>query len=159
MNVREFTGSLDGQGLTFALVVSRFNEVVTGRLLAGAIDCLVRHGVRDADLTVVRVPGAFEIPLAAKAAAESGRFRGVVCLGALVRGETPHFDYLSSAVAKALAEVGLSTGVPASFGVLTTDTLDQALDRAGGKAGNKGAEAALAVLEMVRLLERLAGGG
>ncbi|MBI4616400.1 MAG: 6,7-dimethyl-8-ribityllumazine synthase [Planctomycetes bacterium] len=157
--MREFTGSLDGQGLTFALVVSRFNEVVTGRLLAGAIDCLVRHGVRDADLTVVRVPGAFEIPLAAKAAAESGRFRGVVCLGALVRGETPHFDYLSSAVAKALAEVGLSTGVPASFGVLTTDTLDQALDRAGGKAGNKGAEAALAVLEMVRLLERLAGGG
>lgn len=153
--MREHVGDLTGQGLRFALVVSRFNDLVTDRLLAGAVDVLERHGVDREHLTVIRVPGAFEIPLAARVAAGSGQHDAVVCLGCLIRGATPHFDYISSAVSKGILDVGTATGVPTGFGVLTTDTLEQALERAGSKAGNKGVEAALAALEMARLLRSL----
>ncbi len=146
---RVFEGTLDAGGMRIALVVSRFNEVVSGRLLAGAEDCLTRHGGDPADRTVVRVPGSWELPVTAKKLAQSGRFDAVVALGTLIRGETPHFDVLASQVAKGLGQVAYDTGVPVIFGVLTTDTVDQAADRAGGKLGNKGWEAALAAVEMV----------
>jgi 6,7-dimethyl-8-ribityllumazine synthase len=148
---RIFQGGLDARGLRVALVVSRFNDLVTERLLAGAVDCLARHGGGEDERTIVRVPGSWELPLAAKRAAASGKFDAVVALGALIRGETPHFDVLAAAVSKGLAQVALSEGVPVIFGVLTTDTVEQALDRAGSKAGNKGWDAALSAIEMVHL--------
>jgi 6,7-dimethyl-8-ribityllumazine synthase len=148
---RIFQGGLDARGLRVALVVSRFNDLVTERLLAGAVDCLTRHGGGEDERTIVRVPGSWELPLAAKRAAASGKFDAVVALGALIRGETPHFDVLAAAVSKGLAQVALSEGVPVIFGVLTTDTVEQALDRAGSKAGNKGWDAALSAIEMVHL--------
>jgi len=148
---RIFQGGLDARGLRVALVVSRFNDLVTERLLAGAVDCLARHGGGEDERTIVRVPGSWELPLAAKRAAASGKFDAVVALGALIRGETPHFDVLAAAVSKGLAQVALSEGVPVIFGVLTTDTVEQALDRAGSKAGNKGWDSALSAIEMVHL--------
>ena len=148
---RTFEGSLDARGLRVALVVSRFNDLVTERLLAGAVDCLARHGGGEDERTIVRVPGSWELPLAAKRAATSGKFDAVVALGALIRGETPHFDVLAAAVAKGLSQVALAEGVPVIFGVLTTDTVEQALDRAGSKSGNKGWDAALSAIEMVHL--------
>ena len=150
-------GELRGKGIRIALVVSRFNELVTGRLLAGAEDCLQRHGCLAADRTVVRVPGAWEIPLAAKRLAGASRFDAIIALGALIRGETPHFDVLASQVVRGLGQVGMESGIPVTCGVLTTDTMQQAMDRAGGKAGNKGWEAALSALEMVNLYRRLEG--
>lgn len=144
---------MNGAGKRFALVVSRFNELITGKLLAGAQDALTRHGVADSDLAVAWVPGAFELPLVARRFAESKNFDGVICLGALIRGSTPHFDYISSQVARGIGNIAEDTGIATSFGVLTCDTLDQALERAGSKAGNKGVEAALACLEAVQLLE------
>jgi 6,7-dimethyl-8-ribityllumazine synthase len=147
--------SLVAQGLKFAIVASRFNEMVTGRLIDGAVDALVRHGVADKDVRIVRVPGSFEIPLAARRLAASKKYNAVLCLGALVRGETPHFEYLAAEVARSLGAVALETGVPVIFGVLTTDTLEQAIDRAGGKGGNKGWDAALAGIEMANLLGQL----
>jgi len=149
------TSEASGAGRTFALVISRFNEFVTGRLRDGAKDCLAKHGVAASDVYEFWVPGAFEIPLAAKVAAESGRFDAVVCLGAVIRGETPHFDYVAGECARGVQNVSALTGVPASFGVLTTETAEQAMERAGGKAGNKGFDAALAALEMIPLLEDL----
>ncbi|ANM28878.1 6,7-dimethyl-8-ribityllumazine synthase [Acidobacteria bacterium Mor1] len=146
---RVLEGKLDAGGIRIALVVSRFNEVVSGRLLAGAEDCLDRHGGDAADRTVVRVPGSWELPVTAKKLADTGRFDAVVALGTLIRGETPHFDVLASQVAKGLGQVAYDSGLPVIFGVLTTDTVDQAADRAGGKLGNKGWEAALAAIEMV----------
>jgi 6,7-dimethyl-8-ribityllumazine synthase len=134
-----------------ALVASRFNSLVVDGLIAGARDALVRHGVSEEQLTLVRVPGAWEIPWACRKLAESGRVEAIVALGAVVRGATPHFDYVAAEVTKGVAQVGLSTGVLTTLGVLTTDTLEQALERAGGKAGNKGAEAALAALELLSL--------
>jgi 6,7-dimethyl-8-ribityllumazine synthase len=138
-------------GARFVLVASRFNELVVEALVRGAQDALRRHGINDDDITLVRVPGAWEIPWACRHIASSGKADAIVALGAVVRGGTPHFDYVASAVATGVAQVSSSTGVIATFGVLTTDTLEQALDRAGGKCGNKGADAALAALEMVSL--------
>jgi len=153
--MRIVEGKLQGAGLKFALVVSRFNAFITERLLEGALDCLKRHGVNDPDLTVVRVPGAWEIPLTAKRLVQSGKFDAVICLGAVIRGSTPHFDYVAAEVSKGVAQVGLESGVPVLFGVLTTDTLEQAVERAGSKAGNKGYAAAEAALEMVNLFKDL----
>jgi len=146
--VRE--GNLNGEGMRFILVVSRFNDIITSRLEEGAKDCLVRHGVNPENLEVIRVPGAFEIPLAAAWAAEA-KPDGVICLGAVIRGGTPHFDYVAAEVSKGVASVSLERGLPVGFGVLTCDTLEQALERAGSKAGNKGWEAAVSVLEMACL--------
>ena len=149
-------GQLDAKGYKIALVASRWNEVVTSRLVAGAIDALVRHGAAEANVELVRVPGSFELPQAAGKIAASGRYDAVVGLGCLIRGETPHFDLLASVAAKGLAQAAVTSGVPVIFGVLTCDTMEQAIDRAGGKAGNKGWDAALAAIEMVSLYRRLA---
>lgn len=148
-------GQLEGKGIRVALVVSRFNELVTGRLLAGAEDCLERHGCAEKDRTVVRVPGSWELPLAANRLAATKRFDAIIALGALVRGETPHFDFLAAQVARGMAEVGMRSGIPVIFGVLTTETVEQALDRAGAKTGNKGWDAAMSAIEMVNLFRGL----
>jgi len=152
--VRVIEGDLQGKGVKVAVVVSRFNSFITDRLLEGALDALRRHGVEEKGITVVRVPGSFEIPLGVKRAAGQ-KVDAVIALGALIRGGTPHFDYLSAEVTKGVAQVMLETGIPVSFGVLTTDTVEQAVERAGAKAGNKGAEAAQSALEMVSLLRRM----
>jgi len=153
--VHEILGSFDGTGLRVGLVVARFNAVVTDRLEAGARDCLLRHGVAEGDLTVVRVPGAFEIPTAARLLLHANRVDGVIGLGCVIRGETSHYDYVCDAALGGLAAIGRETGRPVTCGVLTTENLDQALQRAGGKVGNKGFEAAMALLEMCRLAERI----
>jgi 6,7-dimethyl-8-ribityllumazine synthase len=152
---RTYEGMLDAKGARFGLVVSRFNDLLTGRLVEGAIDCLVRHGASDDDITVVKVPGSWELPLVAGRLAGSGKVDAVIGLGVLIRGATPHFDIIAAETAKGLAQVGLAGGVPVSFGVLTCDTLEQALERSGSKAGNKGWQAALAAIEMVQLYRRL----
>jgi 6,7-dimethyl-8-ribityllumazine synthase len=154
---RTYEGVLDAKGVRFGLVVSRFNDLLTARLLEGALDCLARHGARDEDLVVVRVPGAWELPMAAAKLAGTDRCDAVIALGVLVRGATPHFEYLAAETAKGLAQVALDRGVPVAFGVLTTDTLEQAVERAGSKAGNKGWQAAQAAIEMVQLYRLLAG--
>jgi 6,7-dimethyl-8-ribityllumazine synthase len=153
MRVKE--GKLDAKGLRFALVVSRFNEALTSRLESGAVDCLQRHGAAEDDITVYRVPGAWEIPFVAHRLAATGDHDAVVCLGALVRGGTAHFDLIAAEVAKGIAQGSMSTGVPMTFGVITADTLEQAVERAGTKMGNKGWEAALAAVEMARLVREL----
>ena len=152
---RTYEGSLDAKGFRFGLVVSRFNEMLTARLVEGALDCLARHGARDEDITVVKVPGSWEVPLVAQRLATSGKVDAVIGLGVLIRGATPHFDYIAAETAKGLAQVALSSGLPVSFGVLTCDSLEQALERSGGKAGNKGWQAAQAAVEMVQLYRRL----
>ena len=152
--VRVIEGDLQGQGVKVSIVVSRFNSFITDRLLEGALDALRRHGVEEKGITVVRVPGSFEIPLGVRRAAGQ-KVDAVIALGALIRGGTPHFDYLSAEVTKGVAQVMLETGIPISFGVLTTDTVEQAIERAGTKSGNKGAEAAQSALEMVSLLRRM----
>ncbi len=146
-----FEGKLTGRGMKFALVVGRFNELISTRLYEGALDCLRRHEVAEDDVDVAWVPGAFEMPLVAKRLAGDGRYDGVICLGAVIRGGTPHFDYVAAEVAKGVARVSLDTGVPVVFGVLTTDTIEQAVERAGTKAGNKGWSAAATALEMANL--------
>jgi len=153
---RVFEGQLRGEELCFAVIVSRFNEFITGKLLDGAYDAMRRHGVAEENVDVIWVPGSFEIPLVAKRVAESGRYDAVICLGAVIRGATSHFDYVASEVAKGVAAVGLSAGVPTIFGVLTTDTIEQAIERAGTKAGNKGFSAAMSAIEMANLLQALA---
>ncbi len=153
MKVHE--GQLRSEGLSFGIVVSRFNDFICERLLGGALDALKRTGASDENIEVFRVPGAYEIPLAAKKLAGSGRFDAVICLGAVIRGATPHFDYVANEVAKGIATVSLETSVPVTFGVLTTDTLEQAIERAGSKAGNKGFEAAMAAVEMANLLKSM----
>ncbi len=150
---RFIEGKLDATGLKFAIVVGRFNSFIGERLLEGAIDALVRHGAADADLTVARVPGAFEIPLAAQKLAGSGKYDAIICLGAVIRGATPHVDDVASEVSKGIAQVSLKSQVPISFGVLTTDTVEQAVERAGTKAGNKGFDAAMTAIETVNLLK------
>ena len=152
---RIYRGSLDGRGRRVAIAASQFNRLVTDLLVAGATEELRRHGVAESDVDLAWVPGAFELPLAAERLAGTGRYTGVVALGAVVRGSTPHFDHVAGQAAAGLAAVTRSTGVPVAFGVLTCDTMEQALDRAGGKAGNKGAEAALTALEMAGLLEAI----
>lgn len=153
MKVHE--GQLRSEGLSFGIVVSRFNDFICDRLLGGALDALRRTGASEERIVVYRVPGAYEIPLAAKKLAGSGRFDAVICLGAVIRGATPHFDYVANEVAKGIATVSLETSVPVTFGVLTTDTLEQAIERAGSKAGNKGFEAAMAAVEMANLLKSM----
>ena len=150
-------GKLEAEGLRFALVVSRFNEALTSRLEVGAIDCLVRHGADAEAITVFRVPGAWEIPMVAAKVARDGVFDAVVCIGALVRGGTAHFDLIAAEVAKGIAQTAMTAGVPITFGVITADTLEQAVERAGTKMGNKGWEAALAAIEMARLYQGLDG--
>lgn len=144
-------GNLDGSGKRFGIVLSRFNDLIGRRLLDGAVDCLVRHGVSDDDIRVVRVPGSFEIPFMAKKLAETGKYDALVCLGAVIRGETPHFDFVANEVAKGVGRIGLETGVPVIFGVVTADSIEQAIDRAGAKQGNRGWDAAQGALEMTNL--------
>ncbi len=153
MNVIE--GKLSAKGFKFGIVAARFNNFITDRLVEGAVDVLVRHEAEDSAITVVRVPGAFEIPSVARKAAESEKFDAVICLGAVIRGGTPHFDYVASEVSKGVASVGLNSNCPVVFGVLTCDTIEQAIERAGTKSGNKGAEAAQAAMEMVNIYAEL----
>lgn len=148
-------GKLTAKGMKVAIVASRFNEFITSKLIGGAEDCLIRHGADSDDLTLTWVPGAFEIPLAAQKLAKSGKYDAVVCVGAVIRGATPHFDYVCAEASKGIAHVSLETGVPVAFGVLTTDNIEQAVERAGTKAGNKGADAALSAIEMVNLMREM----
>ena len=148
-------GSLIGKGRKFAVVVSRFNELITKKLLEGAVDALVRHEVAEGDIDVVWVPGSFEVPLAAKQVAASGKYNAVICLGAVIRGDTPHADFIAAEAAKGVAAVGLDSGVPTIFGILTPDTLEQAIERAGTKSGNRGAQAAMSALEMADLFAKM----
>ncbi|TDT61349.1 6,7-dimethyl-8-ribityllumazine synthase [Fonticella tunisiensis] len=150
-----YEGKLVAQGLKFGIIVGRFNEFIGSKLLSGAIDALKRHGVDDDNIEIAWVPGAFEIPLIAKKMAKSGKYDGVICLGAVIRGATPHFDYVSNEVSKGIASVSLETEVPVVFGVLTTDTIEQAIERAGTKAGNKGYDAAVTAIEMANLIRCL----
>ena len=148
-------GKLTAEGLRFGIVVGRFNSFIGERLLEGALDALIRHGAADDAITVARVPGAFEIPLVARKMAKSGDYDALICLGAVIRGSTPHFDYVASEVSKGIAQVSLETGLPIAFGVLTTDTIEQAIERAGTKAGNKGFDAAMTVIETVNLFKEM----
>jgi 6,7-dimethyl-8-ribityllumazine synthase len=153
--MRTFEGKLTAEGIKVAIVVGRFNEFIGGKLLQGAIDSLKRHGVAEEDIDVAWVPGAFEIPLIAKKLAKKEKYDGVICLGAVIRGSTPHFEYVSNEVTKGVAHVSLETEKPVIFGVLTTDSIEQAIERAGTKAGNKGFEAANTLIEMVNLLNEI----
>jgi 6,7-dimethyl-8-ribityllumazine synthase len=153
--MKTIQGELQAKGLKFGIVVSRFNDFITGKLLEGAADALLRHGAKDEDITVVKVPGAFEIPLVARELANKKSFSAVICLGTVIRGATPHFEYVASEVSKGVAQASLESGVPISFGILTTDTIEQAVERAGTKSGNKGWDAALAAIEMARVLKQL----
>ena len=148
-------GKISAEGFSFAILVSRFNDFITSKLVAGAMDALMRHGGDDGQITLVKVPGAFEIPLTAKKLAESGKFNAIICLGAVIRGATPHFDYVAAEVSKGIALVALESKIPVTFGVLTTDNLEQAIERAGSKSGNKGWDAAVAAMEMVNLLKQI----
>jgi 6,7-dimethyl-8-ribityllumazine synthase len=148
-------GAFDARGRRFAVVAAEFNEMVVSKLVEGALACFRLHGVSEDDITLAWVPGAFELPLVAKRLAQSGLHDAVVCLGAVIRGETPHFDFVAGEAARGVQQVGLETGVPVSFGVLTTESMAQALDRAGGKHGNKGWDAAMAAMQMVSLLDQL----
>lgn len=148
-------GHISGKGLKFGIVVARFNEFITSKLLGGALDTLHRHEAEDEDVDVAWVPGAFEIPMVAKKMAESGKYDAVICLGTVIRGSTSHYDYVCNEVSKGIAQVGLSTGVPTIFGVLTTENIEQAIERAGTKAGNKGADGAMAAMEMANLLKKV----
>jgi 6,7-dimethyl-8-ribityllumazine synthase len=148
-------GRLSAEGFRFAIIVSRFNDFISSRLVEGAMDALNRHGAGEEQISIVKVPGAFEIPLVAKKLAGSGRFDALICLGAVIRGGTPHFDYVAAEVSKGIASVSLESKVPVTFGVLTTDNLEQAIERAGSKSGNKGYEAAVAAMELVNLFKEL----
>jgi len=153
--MQSIQGSITGKGKKFGIVVSRFNEVISKSLLSGAVDCLSRHECDDKNITVAFVPGAFEIPFAARKMAESKKYDAIICLGAVIRGATPHFDYIAAEVSKGIANVSLDTGVPVIFGVITSDTIEQALERAGTKAGNKGWDAAVSAMEMADLITKL----
>jgi len=153
MNIIE--GKLSAEGLKFGIVVGRFNSFITERLLEGAIDCILRHGGSKENIEIVKVPGSFEIPLTAKKLAKSGKYNAVICLSAVIRGSTPHFDYIANEVTKGIAQVSLETEVPISYGVLTTDTIEQAVERAGTKMGNKGFDAAMVAIEMANVLKSI----
>jgi len=154
---KRYIGKLVGEGLRFGVIVSRFNEFITGKLLDGAQDTLARHGVKEADVDIAWTPGSFEIPLIAKKMAESGRYDAIICLGAVIRGGTPHFDYIAAEVTKGIASVSLGTGLPVILGVITADTLEQAIERAGTKSGNYGSQAAMHAIEMANLGKAIAG--
>ncbi len=153
--VRSFEGHLVGEGLRFGIVVGRFNEFITNKLLSGAMDALKRHGVENDDMEIAWVPGAFEIPMAASRMVELKRFDAVICLGAVIRGATPHFDYVAAEVSKGVAKVGLEGGIPVVFGVITVDNIEQAIERAGTKSGNKGWDAASTAIEMANLFKEM----
>ncbi len=154
--MKTIEGNLEAKGLKFSIVVARFNDFINGRLLEGAVDALERHGAKSADIELVRVPGAFEIPLVAqKIAQRKTAPDAIICLGSVIRGSTPHFDYVASEVSKGVAQASMSTGVPIAFGVLTTDTIEQAVERAGSKSGNKGWDAAVTAIEMVQVMKQL----
>jgi len=153
--MKTIEGKLEGRDLKIGIVIARFNEFIGGKLLSGCIDGLNRHGVNDNDIDVVWAPGAFELPLLAKKMAANKKYNAVICLGAVIRGATPHFEYIAAEVTKGIASVGLETGKPVIFGVLTTDSIEQAIERAGTKGGNKGFDAALAAIEMVNLLKAI----
>ncbi len=148
-------GELQAKGLKFGIVVSRFNDFITSKLLDGAVDALTRHGAKDEDIEIVKVPGSFEIPMVAKRLAEKGRFNAVICLGTVIRGATPHFEYVAAEVSKGIAQASLETGVPIAFGIITADTIEQAVERAGSKSGNKGWDAALTAIEMAQVLKKI----
>lgn len=148
-------GSLSASGIKFGLVISRFNHFLTDKLLTGALDCLNRHGCEQENITVARVPGSFEVPYAAQRMARSGSYDAVICLGAVVRGDTPHFDYIAAESAKGIARIAMETGLPVIYGMVTADTLEQAIERSGTKAGNKGWDAAMAAVEMVNLYRQI----
>ena len=152
---RVLEGQLSAEGFKFGIIVSRFNDFISSRLVEGAMDALVRHGATEEQVSVIKVPRAFEIPLTAKKLAESGRYDAVICLGAVIRGSTPHFDYVAAEVSKGIASVSLESRIPVTFGVLTTDNLEQAIERAGSKSGNKGYDVAMAAIEMVNLFKEL----
>jgi len=153
--VKVIEGQLTAKGKKFAVVASRFNDFITRKLLEGALDAINRHGGDEKNVEVVWVPGAFEVPLAASKLAKSNKFDAVICLGTVIRGSTPHFDYIASEVAKGIAQVGLATGVPVSFGIITADSLEQAIERVGAKQGNKGADAALSAIEMANVIAQI----
>ncbi len=154
---KTYEGHLDAKGLKIGIVISRFNEFISTKLLGGAMDALIRHGASDEDVEVAWVPGAFEIPLVAKKMADSGRYDSVICLGCIIRGATPHFDYVAAESSKGIAQVAMKSSCPVAFGILTTETIEQAIERAGTKAGNKGWDAALAAVEMANLLKTIEG--
>ena len=154
MPKKVYEGQLNAQGKKFAIVVSRFNDLVTAKLLEGALDCLVRHGADEEEIEIARVPGAFELPIGAKKMAATGRFDAIICLGAIVRSDTPHFDFVAGEASKGIAQVGLDSGVPTIFGVITADTVDQAIQRAGVRAGNRGWDAGLTAVEMASLMDQ-----
>ena len=153
--MRKIEGNLVAEGKTFAIVASRFNEFIDNKLVSGAEDAFIRHGVNEDDISLVWVPGAFEIPLTAKKLANSGKYDAVVCVGAVIRGATSHYDYVCNEVSKGIASVGLSSGVPVIFGIVTTENIEQAIERAGTKAGNKGFDAAVSAIEMVNLFDNI----
>ncbi len=155
--MRVIEGELQAKGLRLGIVVSRFNDFITSKLLDGALDALLRHGASEAAIDVVKVPGSFEIPLAAKKMAEKGAYDSIICLGAVIRGATPHFEYVAAEVSKGVAAASHETGVPMAFGVITSDTIEQAVERAGTKSGNKGWDAALTAIEMAQVLRKLKG--
>jgi len=148
-------GELQAKGLKFAIIVSRFNDFITSKLLEGAKDALLRHGAKEEDIDIARVPGSFEIPLIAKKLASKGTYNAIVCLGTVIRGATPHFEYVSAEVSKGIASASMETGVPIAFGVITSDTIEQAVERAGTKSGNKGFDAAITAIEMAQLMKKL----
>ncbi len=148
-------GNLTAKNKKFGIVVGRFNSLISEQLLKGAMDCLLRHNAKEEDITIAKVPGSFEIPLTAKKLAQSSKYDAIICLGAVIRGGTPHFDYIASEVSKGVANVGMETGVPVIFGIITSDTIEQAIERAGTKAGNKGWDAALSAIEMVNLFDKI----
>jgi 6,7-dimethyl-8-ribityllumazine synthase len=148
-------GDIQAKGLKFCIIVSRFNEFITNKLLDGARDALLRHGVKEDDIDVIKVPGSFEIPIIAKKMSLKGVYNAIICLGTIIRGATPHFEYIAAEVSKGIASVSLETGVPVAFGVITSDTIEQAIERAGTKSGNKGWDAAITAIEMVQLLKKL----
>jgi len=150
-----YEGHLLGEGMRFGLVVGRFNEFITNRLLSGALDALKRHGVAEKDMEIAWVPGAFEVPLVARKMIEKQRFNAIICLGAVIRGATPHFEYVAAEVSKGIARISMETGVPVAFGIITADTIEQAIERAGAKAGNKGWNAAVTAIEMANLLKNM----
>jgi 6,7-dimethyl-8-ribityllumazine synthase len=153
--MKTYEGELQAKGLKFAVIVSRFNEFITNKLLDGALDALQRHGASGQDIDIMKVPGSFEIPLIAKKAAEKQSYDAVICLGTIIRGATPHFEYVASEAAKGVASASMETGVPVAFGIITSDTIEQAVERAGSKSGNKGWDAALVAIEMAQLLKKL----
>lgn len=155
MNVKEFEGKLDAAGLRFGIVVSRFNSFFTDQLLNGALDCIVRHNGSQEKIAVAYVPGSFEVPFAAARMAKSGKYDAVICLGAVIRGDTPHFDYIAAETSKGIAKLGMEMDIPVVYGVITTDTIEQAIERAGTKAGNKGWDAAQTAIEMVNLYKAM----